>query len=121
VTTLIENDEVIGVYSDAINRTDYQQKGYSWSKEHYNGGLRYEIRLQYSLQVQSLDWVSSIGDVDYWWDAFDEDADEDVDYFNGQNNTSVSASTSLMVFYVNRSDNNSREGPVNCIKGHCPE
>ncbi|CAM1359248.1 exported hypothetical protein [Tenacibaculum litoreum] len=120
-TVMVKDDNVIEVSSEAINRPDYSHKSYSWSKVYdgASGEYIYRIVLKYSVTTPSLDWGS--GNSDYWWNAFDEDADEEVDYFNGQSNTSVNASTTELVYWIKRSDNNSFEYRADCLNGHCPE
>lgn len=122
ITALIKNNNVIGVYSRALNRTDFKQVGYYWSKSYSSRDreYKYRISLQYKLETQKLNFAWGVN-LPYWWDAWGENAQEEVDYFNGQTTTGITAGTSELTYYIKRSDTNSMEAPAACINGNCPE
>lgn len=121
INALIENDDIVGVKSFPINRPDYNQTDYSWSKVYDSSTNEYIYRVDlfYTLEVANLDWGS--GTSHYWWQFFEPDSSTEVDYFNDQSSSSVNASTTQLTYWLKRSEENAIEGPFTCLKGVCPE
>ena len=127
VTTLVQNDNVIGVYSEVANRPDFNQTGYSWSKAYSSsaGEYVYTITLNYSLQQLNLGW--GLGNNSFWWEDFKTDSntsndDDEITVLKDNIATAEVIVTNTSITYkIKRSDLNSIEGPAFCINGICPE